>query len=341
VPYVAGKTIGFWIRASRSQALGQSLTPYLLGTLLALASWTSARDSGTLHFNALYAALGFFGVAFAHSGLNLLDDYFDYTNGSVQARQELADGGVRARMGKCSYLDESVGQKDIAKAAAGFIAIAAVLGTAILIGRGPVVLAFAGATLLLGVAYSGPPLRLSYHGLGELITGFIFGPLVVVASYFVALGRIDSQAIWASVPAGLLTVNILNAHAIMDFGPDKAANRTTLVVALGSRWAGLWIGEVLIVASYASVVAAVVLGVFPLAALAVFATVPLAVEFSRLMVQYLNHPEVDAEPKRWYGPMGAWERITKSGIGWFMVRWYLARNLLAAFVLTLAVANFV
>jgi 1,4-dihydroxy-2-naphthoate octaprenyltransferase len=127
----------------------------------------------------------------------------------------------------------------------------------------------------------------------------------------------------------------------MDFGPDKAANRTTLVVALGSRWVGFWVGEVLVVASYAAVALAVAYSVFPLAALAVFATLPIAVEFTRLMVLYLKHPEVDVEPKRWYGPMGAWGRITRSGIGWFMVRWYLARNLLIAFVLILAVANFV
>jgi 1,4-dihydroxy-2-naphthoate octaprenyltransferase len=41
------------------------------------------------------------------------------------------------------------------------------------------------------------------------------------------------------------------------------------------------------------------------------------------------------------GPIGNRERIEQAGISWFMVRWLLARNLLMAFVLIEAIANFI
>lgn len=337
---LAGKSFGFWFRASRTPALGQSLTPYILGTLLALVS---AIQMGIMQssFNPLLMLLGFVGVALAHSGLNLFDDYFDYKKGAVQKRQELQDGGMRARMGKCAYLEEGVSVKDIARAAALFVVLALILGLIVTFMRGWLILLFAGLTLLLGLMYAGPPLRLSYHGFGELVVGLIFGPLVVIAAYFVALGSISALAIWASIPAGLLTINVLNAHAIMDFESDKAADRVTFVVLLGSKRAGFIFSCILVVLSYLAVIVAVVLGAFSLVSLAVLITLPMAAGFLRLLYRYIVDPDASVEAKGWMGPLGNWEGIKAAGIDWFMIRWLLARNLLMAFVLLLAITNFI
>ncbi len=37
------------------------------------------------------------------------------------------------------------------------------------------------------------------------------------------------------------------------------------------------------------------------------------------------------------GPMEMWDAIKESGIEWFMIRWYLARNLISVFALIVAI----
>jgi 1,4-dihydroxy-2-naphthoate octaprenyltransferase len=341
VSFIAHKSFRFWFQAARPPALGQSLTPYLLGTLLALSAWIHEETGATNNFNVVCVIAGFLGVAFAHCGLNLLDDYFDYTSGAVAQRQALSDGGVRARMGKCAYLAQGATPKDVAKAAVAFLGLAAGFAVVVLLVRGPATLIFAGVAGVLGYLYSGPPLKLSYHALGEVVTGIIFGLILVPAAYFVACGRLDSVAIWAAIPTGLLTINILNAHAIMDFESDKAHARITLVVALGSKERGLLVTFGLLASAYVAVGVGVLLGELTKASLGVLLSLPLAFEFWKLLCGYVRHPEIDHSPKLWYGSLGNWERIKSSGIDWFMVRWYLARNLLMMFVSILAIASFI
>jgi 1,4-dihydroxy-2-naphthoate octaprenyltransferase len=352
---LARKTFKFWYGAARPASLGQSLTPYVLGSVLALGTLLHQGIlSSTFGYGAqtplllsvqgvalglLLAVAGFIGVACAHLGLNLLDDYFDYRGGAVARRKELQEGGMRARMGKCAYLDQGATLGDTRRVAILFIVIALVLGTFILAIRGWEVLIFAGCALVLGLAYAGPPLRLSYHGLGELVIGVIFGPLVVIASYFVICGRVDPLAVWASIPTGLLALNIVHTHAIMDFGPDKAAKRTTLAVLLGSQKTAAFFGAAFIVLAYGAVIAGVVLGFLPLLTLLVLLTLPMAVELVRLVLRYAADPASTFAYRRWMGPMEHWDAIVARGVDWFMIRWYLSRNLLMAFVTILAVAG--
>jgi len=338
---LAGKPLKFWIRASRSAALGQSLTPYALGSVMAMAML--ARGGAGPEEMALglsLSVLGLLGVALAHSGLNLLDDYFDVRKGAVKRREEMADGGMRARMGKCAYLKGGgVTLADTRRAASLFIIAAAALGAVAFALRGWPVLIFAGVALALGLLYAGPPLRLSYHGLGELTVGLIFGPLVVNAAYFVACGRIDAMAVYASVPIGLLVANILNTHAIMDFGPDKAADRATLSVALGSQRAGFGASAVLVTASYLIVILGVLFDQLPIAALAVLATMPLAAVYLRHLWDYVADGGGELAHRAWMGPFGNQERIRRAGIGWFMSRWLLSRNLVMMVSALLAAAS--
>jgi 1,4-dihydroxy-2-naphthoate octaprenyltransferase len=344
VGLMAEKTLKFWYGAARPASLGQSLTPYVLGAVLALGTLLyqgtqSLVSVWSVGLGLLLAAAGFIGVASAHLGLNLLDDYFDYRGGAVARRKELQDGGMRARMGKCAYLDQGATLEDTRRVAIIFIAVALVLGALVLAIRGWEVLIFAGCALVLGLAYAGPPLRLSYHGLGELVIGVIFGPLVVIASYFVICGHIDSIAVWASIPTGLLALNIVHTHAIMDFGPDKAAKRTTLAVLLGSQKLAAFFGAAFIVLAYGAVVTGVVLGFLPVLSLLVLLTLPMAVELVRLVLRYAADHASTFTYRRWMGPMERWDAIVARGVDWFMIRWYLSRNLLMAFVIILAVTG--
>ncbi|MCL1891370.1 MAG: prenyltransferase [Coriobacteriia bacterium] len=337
----------FWFRASRNPALGQSLTPYILGVLFAVAAWLYNPDVPFYPIGLVLGALGFIGVGAAHTGINLLDDYFDYTKGAVAERAALIDGGFRARLHKCAYIESGEATaKETRNVAWLFIAFALACGAAVLV-LGLLFLGydwrylalFAGLGLLLGVMYAGPPLRLSYHGFGELVVGVVFGALIAIPAYYVCTAHISAGIIWASIPCGLLTMNIVNTHAIMDFESDKAAHRTTFVVLLGSKMAGFWVDVVLLVAAYGCIIAGVVLGALPIQTLLVLITLPVAIGFLRLVHLYVTNPDQVETPKWWMGRFKQWEAYKEAGIEWFMLRWALARNLLIQFVLIVALTN--
>jgi 1,4-dihydroxy-2-naphthoate octaprenyltransferase len=198
---------------------------------------------------------------------------------------------------------------------------------------------FTGVGLALGVMYAGPPLRLSYHGLGELVIGIVFGALIAIPAYYLCTARIDAGVVWASIPCGLLTMNIVNTHAIMDFESDKAARRTTFVVLLGSKMAGFWVDVLLLVVSYGCIVAGVLLGALPVMSLLTLVTLPIALGFLRLVRLYVTDPEAEETPKPWMGGFKDWENYKEAGVEWFMLRWMLARNLLMQFVMIVGAAN--
>jgi 1,4-dihydroxy-2-naphthoate octaprenyltransferase len=341
----AGQTLTFWYRAARPSSLGQSLAPYLLGVVMAL---------GTLFYRGLEplaalpiygvglvcALLGFFGVALAHLGLNLCDDYFDSKAGAVAERERMQDGGFRARMGKCGYLKgTSVGLASVRNVAVFCLLCALILGALVVILRGWPVLLIAAAALVLGLFYAGPPLRLSYHGLGELLIGVTFGPLVVCAAFYIVSGTLTAGAVFASVPVGLLVSNIVTAHAVMDFGPDSQAHRVTFPVLLGSPQRGFWACLVMVVLVYADILAGVLLRFLPVAALLCLLTLPQAVMFLRQLWFYVRGEDRPFIPRPWWGSFSNWSRIQAGGTEWFMAKWLLARNLCMFVSVALAVAS--
>ncbi|MCL2403053.1 MAG: prenyltransferase [Coriobacteriia bacterium] len=362
----AGQGFKFWYKAARPISFGQSITPYILGALLGLSALIYANTNAGISFGiegfgilSRFASTGTFGIAagvltgiaglagviFAHAGMNLLDDYFDMKKGAVQRREELLDGGFRARLGKCDYLKSGeVTLEDAKHAAFSFLGLALGLGAVIFALRGWEVLIFAGITLLLGVFYAGPPLRLSYRGFGELVIGFIFGPVLVTAASFLVSGQVTLLALFCSVPIGLLVANIVQIHAVMDYKPDLEADRKTLPILLGSERAGVVVNVIFVVIAQGSILAGIALGVLPIAALLAVFTYPLTLVFIKLALDYVKNKEgakeAAFEPQKWMGNYGDWDNYKKGGLDWFMARWLTAQNLVMQTTLFLAVAAF-
>ena len=344
---MAKQGLKFWLEASRKAALGQSLTPYILGLLFAIAAWIYNPAVPFHPLGLVLGLLGFVGVGSAHTGVNLLDDYFDYTKGAVAQREALIDGGFRARLHKCAYIESGKATLEETRNTGWFFITFAMICGVIILVLGLIFLAYDWRYLtafivlgfILGVMYSGPPLRLSYHGFGEVVVGIVFGALIAIPAYYICTARIDADIVWASIPCGLLTMNIVNTHAIMDFESDKAANRITFVILLGSKMAGFWVDIVLLLASYGCIVAGVLLGGLPLPTLLFLATLPVAGGFLRLVRLYVTNPEQEETPKWWMGGFKLWDAYKQAGIEWFMLRWALARNLLIQFVMIVAITN--
>ncbi|MDR2387344.1 MAG: prenyltransferase [Deltaproteobacteria bacterium] len=326
------KFIKFWFINTRYHALAQSLLPASLAAVLAY---------GQEGFSPLLALLAVIGVELAHMGVNLFDDYFDYLHQNTEYRELMARAGMRARIAKCPYLTSGQASlKELFFVASALGLLAGLFGLPIFLARGLPIIYLTLITAALGLTYSGWPLRLSYRGLGELEIGLVFGPLMMSGVYFSACGGFSLPLILISIPVGLLVMNIVYTHAIMDVEPDQRVGKMTLAVLVGSSFSRLTILALVLVIPYLMVTLGVLTKKLPAVYLLVFITLPLAVMLFKLMLQYVSHPAKPVSRRFWMGPMSRWPVVTANGIEWFMVRWYLARNLLLFFCLTVMIASF-
>lgn len=326
-------TIGFWLKNARPVALPQSLLPAL--TMLCFAA-------GKAGFSLPLALIAVAGVVVGHLAMNLFDDYFDYRLKRTSFRRQLQHRGMRARISKCQYLESGATTlNQLLCACFIFGALSLVAGFIIWSQRGNLVLVLAATTAILGISYSGAPLRLSYHGLGEIVIGLMFGPLLMAGVYFSACGSLDRSALFVSVPVGLLVANIVYTHSIMDYEPDREAGKMTFAVLLKSRNRMLFCLLALLIGAYAGIAWGVIAGFLSVYYLFTLLTIPTAASLFYMMWEFVHHPDRPFTPRFWMGPMGDWVRLQSIGIDWFMIRWLTARNLLAFFCLILILVSLV
>ena len=155
---------------------------------------------------------------------------------------------IPARMEKCHYLgDEAKGEKatlrQLGWAIVGFLAFAGAMGAITFIAQwlmhgwqaamGIVVYAVIG--LIVGINYSGKPLELGFHGLGELVIGLMFGPLLMLGVQAAVTGTSFSwQMLCMSVGIGCMVTNIVYVHSVMEVNADAELGKMTFARLLGS-----------------------------------------------------------------------------------------------------------
>lgn len=314
--------------------MSQSLLPAVLAVVLAV---------GTPDFSVACSLLALVGVAAAHLAFNLTDDYFDYLADMYSDRERVIRKGFRAMTEKYPYfLDGSATLKSARAAILAFLACAVVCAAVVFCLRGmdwcmaSVIL----ITAFLGTFYSAPPLKLAYRGLGELVIGIIFGPLLMTGVYCAAAGGFNVSVLWVSVPVGLLVLNILFTHSYIDKAADAESGKMTLARLLSYDWLNLAAAYAFNLLPFALVVAAVCLGRLSAAYLAVLVALPRSLWLCRSLWQFSKgRTAVPDSPPRWLGPMKPWGPVREKGIDWFLMRWLCARNIVSAFCLVLAVVR--
>lgn len=326
-------TCRFWFKNARPQALPQSVLPAILAVCLA------SSYSG---FSLPLGILGVAGVIMGHLGLNLFDDYFDFKKKKSDYRDAMVHEGFRARIGKCTYLTNGATTlRNLFYACCIFSGLAILAGIIILYFRGIGIFYLMILTAILSISYSGMPLRFSYHGLGEILIGIVFGPLTMIGTFYAACGIFDAMIVMVSIPIGLLVANIVYVHSILDFEPDKKIGKRTLAVLLNNKYMMLAVLSVILFMPYIIISYAILREYINEYYLLLFITLPMAVSLFRMMVKYTHNPHYVFSPRFWMGPMSNWTRIETAGIDWFMIRWYLARNLLSAFCFIIMLLSFI
>jgi 1,4-dihydroxy-2-naphthoate octaprenyltransferase len=289
-----------------------------------------------------YALMALLGTAMAHLSLNLFDDYFDYRSKGTAIREKLSAGSIRVRLGKCHYLTSGKATlKQLLSVAVLFGVIALLLGFFIFLKRGNVILYIVLITMLTGLSYSAPPLKLSYIGLGELTIAMVFGPLLMSGVHYAASGLLSAEIWFISVSVGLLVANIVYTHAIMDYEHDKCARKMTFAVLLHNRTAMLAVSALFMLMACLVIVAGAFTGFLSWWYLLTIITLPVSATLFYQLAVFVKHPEKEFRPRWWMQPMEHWQQIEAAGIGWFMGRWFLSRNLAVWFCFILIIISLI
>lgn len=301
-----------------------------------------ALSVGGAEFNWIAASASIFGVMFLHLGLNLLDDWFDYKVGSAEARSKVANEGFRGRMTKYPYLTSGQAtHSQLLKAVAVFLFLAALMGAAVIAVRGWNIIWWVIAGLVIGVSYSGGPLKLGFRGLGELVIFLMFGPLLVTGVYYAITGTLDWKMVCISVAIGLLVTNIVYSHSVLDAVPDRKMGKKTIAHLMGSSKGQIAFSVFLNTVPYLIVIAGIDSGQMHPAYLAVLLVLPVSLWLVKSLNDFVNNRDVPAQPKKWMGPMGDFDRFRKAGLDWFMIRWLTARNIVMFFCTILIIVNLI
>lgn len=329
------KTISFWLKNARVGATMQSLMPSVVAVVMAI---------GGGEFGWWQALLAVVGVWCAHLACNLLDDYFDYKADMLKDRERVVRKGIKAYTAKYPYLtDGSATVSDLKRAIATFGAVAVACGVAVACSRGWGILLIAAAAAVLGFFYSAPPVKFCYWGTGELVTGLIFGPLLMEGVYWAAAGVPDWRVLSISLPLGLLVANILYTHSMIDLEGDAASDKLTLAGLLKSHGAKLAMSWLLNFLPYLCVVAAAILGWLHPAYLAVVLMLPRSIWLFWSLIKFSQGADFSHElerPRKFLGNMGKdWEGVRKAGLDWFLIRWLTARNIVSGFCLIIVIVK--
>ncbi len=240
-------TIAKWWQASRPFAYTASVTPMLLGAVLAWYMNTGPVSWWLLPF--IIAA----GV-FYHAGANMVSDHFDYKRGVDRYRTM---GGSRV------LTDGYLAPKAVLRGGVILFALGTLLGLWMVTFRGMPLLWLGVAGLVGGFFYGGWPIEFKYRGLGETVIFILFGPLMVIGSYYVLTGSFSRDVVLISLPVGFLVAAIVQANNLRDIADDAAAGIVTVSNTVGQSLAAVeYYG--MVVCAYISVIIMIAFDVLPL-----------------------------------------------------------------------------
>jgi 1,4-dihydroxy-2-naphthoate octaprenyltransferase len=211
-------SFGAWVMASRPPTLVAAVVPVLVGASCALAL------NGLRWLPTLGTLLG---AIWIQIGTNFANDVFDFEKG--------ADTGERlgpTRAVQAGLLTPQQMRRGMVMA----FGVAVLCGVYLTWVAGWPLAVIGVASILSGIAYTGGPYPLGYHGLGDIFVLFFFGFVAVPGTAFINLGHVPSLAWWAAVPVGCLATNILVVNNVRDRETDRKAGKGTLVARFGRRF---------------------------------------------------------------------------------------------------------
>ncbi|WP_058365486.1 1,4-dihydroxy-2-naphthoate polyprenyltransferase [Haloparvum sedimenti] len=268
-----------WVMAARPQTLPAAAAPVAVGVGLAVSDGV---------FAPLPALFAFVGAALIQVGTNFANDYYDAVQG---ADTEDREGFTRVTAA-------GIIEPPAVKRAMWLTFAAAILvGTYLVYVGGIPILVIGLLSVAAGVAYTGGPYPLGYHGLGDLFVFVFFGVVAVTGTYYVQAaallagpfptgipeGTVTLAAVVASLPVAAISTNILVVNNVRDLEEDAETGKRTLAVRFGYRFSRAQFLALLALA-YLTPVWFILRDGYDLPVLAPLLTLPLAASVSRTVL---------------------------------------------------------
>ncbi|MCO7176018.1 1,4-dihydroxy-2-naphthoate polyprenyltransferase [Sporolactobacillus kofuensis] len=252
-----------WWKMMRPHTLSASFVPVALGTALVLP----LKTPNVTLFAAMMIASMLIQIA-----TNLFNEYFDFKRG-LDNQDSIGIGG--------SIVRDGFHPKTILRLAFALCFAAMLIGVYIC-AISSWWIALAGLICILtGYLYSGGPYPIAYTPFGELVSGLFMGVFIIWISFYIQTETLSLNCILISIPIGLLVGGINMANNIRDLTGDKEKGRRTLPILLGRPKSIILLAGIFAF-SYVWIIALMLFGVESAWLLIVFASLPKAIQATKL-----------------------------------------------------------
>lgn len=271
--------VKIWIKATRASFFTAAIIPVLLGTVIA---WDHTGQIFWIKF-----ILTLIGVIFIHAGTNLTNDYYDHKsrNDELNLHPTPFNGGSRV------IQEGLIPPQRILYSALIFLSLGSMVGLYLnSVSKGNTILILGLVGIFFGFFYTANPLRIGYLGIGELVVGFGFGPLIVSGAYYIQAQRLSLEPVLASIPISILILLVLYINEFPDYEADRLVNKRTWIVILGKKRA-IKIYCLLLLVVYLVIALGIIFRILPLFSMLVFLTLPLSLRAIAISMRNYNRIE--------------------------------------------------
>lgn len=232
--------------ALRLQYIMFEVGPYVLGAAIA---W---NERGSLRWPVAIALL--VATVLIGQASEPFNEYFDWTRGADSYHREtVLSGGMgvieRGLLTPAELMTVSLVT----------LLLGGAIGTVLSV-INPLLLPLGIFGGFLAVAYSAPPFKLRYRGLGELAMGLGKGTIVVWAAYVAQADGLSTEAMVLGIGYAFVVATFMHVKCFGRYENDRRAHKKTLLYLSGLRL-GVWLYVAMWIAAYiAVVVSALVVG---------------------------------------------------------------------------------
>ena len=219
-----------WLLASRPKTLLASISPVLLGSIVAYSDG---------HFDILISIILFISAILLQILTNFANDYYDFIKGADTVERI---GPVRA------VQSGSITPKAMKNAVIIVVFISLLFGSILTYLTSYWILVIGIFSIIFAILYTAGPFALAYKGLGELFVFIFFGPIAVTGSYYCYTLQTPWYIFYLSIPAGCISTVILLTNNIRDYEIDKRLGKNTFVVRIGLTFSKLFYTLLLLIA---------------------------------------------------------------------------------------------